>query len=103
MEHEWLIFTLVSLFQIDLDVTLPSDEARERIFKVSLQYVARVSLGLLDQVLERKNQHPPIESIQALDVIMRHFPSIKLVSLLPLLRVSIECYGTEGWFVRVGV
>ncbi|XP_075255273.1 protein argonaute-2-like, partial [Convolutriloba macropyga] len=61
---------------LELDVTLPSDENRERVFKVVLQFVSKVSLGLLDQVLERKSQHPPPESIQALDVIMRHFPSI---------------------------
>ncbi|XP_063728094.1 protein argonaute-2-like isoform X3 [Symsagittifera roscoffensis] len=69
---------LVNNFEgpLEVDVTLPSDESRERVFKVILQYVTRVSLGLLDQVLERKNQLPPTESIQALDVIMRHFPSI---------------------------
>ena len=82
--------------QLEIDVTLPSDESRERVFKVCLQFVNKVSLGQLDQVLERKNQHPPLDSIQALDVIMRHFPSIKLKLFCYLLDEIFTLRGLKG-------
>ena len=51
-------------------------EAKERTFKVSIKWVARVSLKALDQALEGRLSLIPYDSIQALDVVMRHLPSM---------------------------
>jgi eukaryotic translation initiation factor 2C len=56
-------------------VTLPG-EGRDRVFKVAIKWVAQVSLFALEEALEGKTQAIPYDSIQALDVVMRHLPSM---------------------------
>ena len=61
--------------QVELEVTLPG-EGRDRIFKVTIKWMAQVSLYGLEEALEGRTQQIPFEAIQALDVIMRHLPSM---------------------------
>lgn len=60
---------------MDLEVTLPG-EGRDRVFKVGIKWVAQVSLYGLEEALEGRMQQIPFDAIQALDVVMRHMPSM---------------------------
>ncbi|XP_046362549.1 protein argonaute-2-like isoform X2 [Haliotis cracherodii] len=62
--------------KVELEVTLPG-EGRDRVFKVAIKWVAQVSLYLLEEALEGRTQQIPLDAIQALDVVMRHLPSMK--------------------------
>jgi eukaryotic translation initiation factor 2C len=64
--------------RIELEVTLPGPgEGRDRCFKVQIKWVAQVSLVSLQEALQ--GHGPPVsnEAVSALDVIMRHLPSMK--------------------------
>jgi eukaryotic translation initiation factor 2C len=62
---------------VELDVTIPGDGSKERIFRVSIKWVGRISMGLLKQVLDGAKKDIPYEAVQALDVVLRHLPSLK--------------------------
>ncbi|KAG9467896.1 hypothetical protein GDO78_014093 [Eleutherodactylus coqui] len=62
--------------QVDLEVTLPG-EGKDRIFKVSIKWMALVSLQALHDALTGRLPSVPFETIQALDVVMRHLPSMR--------------------------
>jgi eukaryotic translation initiation factor 2C len=59
----------------DLEVTLPG-EGKDRVFKVAIKWVAQISLYALEEALEGRNQQIPYDAILALDVVMRHLPSM---------------------------
>ncbi|KAI4818263.1 hypothetical protein KUCAC02_011613 [Chaenocephalus aceratus] len=61
--------------RVDLEVTLPG-EGKDQTFKVSLQWVSVVSLQNLLEALSGHNEVPE-DSVQALDVITRHLPSMR--------------------------
>ena len=61
--------------KVDIEVTLPG-EGRDRVFKVTIRWVAQVSLYSLEEALEGRNKAIPFDAIQALDVVMRHLPSM---------------------------
>ncbi|KAK2174077.1 hypothetical protein NP493_830g00028 [Ridgeia piscesae] len=61
--------------KVELEVTLPG-EGRDRVFKVTIKWVAQVSLYALEEALEGHVHQIPFEAIQALDVVMRHLPSM---------------------------
>ena len=61
--------------RIDLEVTLPG-EGKDRNFRIAIKYIGQVNLDLLDNALEGESRTIPIDAIQALDVIMRHLPSM---------------------------
>ncbi|CAI2350295.1 unnamed protein product [Caenorhabditis sp. 36 PRJEB53466] len=63
--------------RMDFDVTLPGDSAVERQFAVSLKWVGQVSLSTLEDAMEGRVRQVPFESVQAMDVILRHLPSLK--------------------------
>jgi eukaryotic translation initiation factor 2C len=64
--------------RIEVDVTLPSyGEGKDRLFKVLIRYEARISLFGLEDALHGRTMVIPSEAIQALDVILRHLPSMK--------------------------
>lgn len=65
----------MNILQVDLEVTLPG-EGKDRVFKVSIKFVAQISLYALEEALEGRVRHIPYEAIQALDVVMRHLPSM---------------------------
>ncbi|KAJ8784930.1 hypothetical protein J1605_007486 [Eschrichtius robustus] len=61
---------------VELEVTLPG-EGKDRIFKVSIKWVSCVSLQALHDALSGRLPSVPFETIQALDVVMRHLPSMR--------------------------
>lgn len=68
--------TCCFVFQVDLEVTLPG-EGKDQTFKVSLQWVSVVSLQMLLEALSGHLNEVPEDSVQALDVITRHLPSMR--------------------------
>lgn len=62
-------------WQVELEVTLPG-EGRDRVFKVAIRWVNQVNLFDLERALEGVSRQIPLEAIQALDVVMRHMPSM---------------------------
>ena len=61
--------------KIELEVTLPG-EGKDRLFRVAIKWVDRVNLNLLEDALEGSLRTIPMDAIQALDVVMRHLPSM---------------------------
>ena len=57
-------------------MTLPS-EGRDRTFKVAIKFVAQASLYALEEALDGRSQVVPADAVQALDVVMRHLPSMR--------------------------
>lgn len=70
------LLTLSVHLQVDLEVTLPG-EGKDQTFKVSLQWVSVVSLQMLLEALSGHLNEVPEDSVQALDVITRHLPSMR--------------------------
>ena len=56
-------------------MTLPG-EGKDRVFKVAIKWAAQISLYGLEEALEGRTQQIPYDAIQALDVVMRHLPSM---------------------------
>ncbi|KAK4336898.1 hypothetical protein RND71_043463 [Anisodus tanguticus] len=90
--------------RLELDVTLPG-EGKDRVFRVSIKHVGQVSLDLLNDALENKNSTPiPMDTIQALDVVMRHLPSMTFTPVgrsffsPPLNNYNSLGGGREVWF-----
>lgn len=89
--------------KLEVDVTLPG-EGRDRTFQVSIKWVSRVSLYSLKLALEGKLQGIPFETVQALDVVMRHLPSMRYTPVGRSFFSAPEGYtpplggGREVWF-----
>lgn len=68
---------LYSFFlKVDFEVTIPG-EGKDRIFKVSIKWLAIVSWRMLHEALVSGQIPVPLESVQALDVAMRHLASMR--------------------------
>lgn len=63
--------------RMDFEVTLPGESTMERQFSVSVKWVGQVSLSTLEDAMEGRIQQVPFEAVQAMDVILRHLPSLK--------------------------
>uniref|UniRef100_A0A915LRK2 Uncharacterized protein n=1 Tax=Meloidogyne javanica TaxID=6303 RepID=A0A915LRK2_MELJA len=63
--------------RVELDVVMPGDSAVDRKFRVALKLVSRVSLQALEDAMAGRIRQIPPESVQAMDVILRHLPSMK--------------------------
>lgn len=63
---------------MELEVTIPG-EGKDRSFKVSIKWVSCVSLQALHEALAGRLPSVPFETVQALDVVMRHLPSMRWV------------------------
>merc|ERR1719438_106147 len=61
--------------QVELEVTLPG-EGKDRVFRVTIKWVAQVSLFALEEALEGRTRDVPEDSAFALDVVLRHLPSM---------------------------
>lgn len=61
--------------RLELEVILPG-EGKDRLFRVSIKWVAQVSLFNLEEALEGRTRQIPYDAILALDVVMRHLPSM---------------------------
>ena len=64
--------------QVELEVTLPG-EGKDRVFKVAIKWNAQVSLFALEEALEGRVRPIPADVTNALDVIMRHLPSLMIL------------------------
>ncbi|TMS18725.1 Protein argonaute-2 [Larimichthys crocea] len=62
--------------KVELEVTIPG-EGKDRSFKVSIKWVSCVSLQALHEALSGRLPSVPFETVQALDVVMRHLPSMR--------------------------
>ncbi|CAL8249711.1 unnamed protein product [Boreogadus saida] len=74
------IYTVLALpigsEKVDFEVTIPG-EGKDRIFKVSIRWLAKVSWRLLQEALVSGRMQVPLDSVQALDVAMRHLASMR--------------------------
>ncbi|KPP63383.1 hypothetical protein Z043_118368, partial [Scleropages formosus] len=61
---------------VELEVTIPG-EGKDRSFKVAIKWISCVSLQALHEALSGRLPNIPFETIQALDVVMRHLPSMR--------------------------
>ena len=88
---------------VDLEVTLPG-EGKDRVFRVNMKWVAQVSMYALEEALEGRTRKIPNDAIQALDVVMRHLPSMTYTPVGRSFFSSPEGYyhplggGREVWF-----
>uniref|UniRef100_A0A1I8JLH7 Protein argonaute-2 n=1 Tax=Macrostomum lignano TaxID=282301 RepID=A0A1I8JLH7_9PLAT len=63
--------------RLELEVTLPGEGSKDRVFKVMMKYLGEVSLFALEEALEGRRQNIPADAVNALDVVMRHLPSLQ--------------------------
>lgn len=78
------------LLQVDFEVTIPG-EGKDRIFKVSIRWLAKVSWRLLQETLVSGRLQVPLDSVQALDVAMRHLASMRCTTkTISVLAVEIQ-------------
>ncbi|XP_055345664.1 protein argonaute-2-like isoform X2 [Paramacrobiotus metropolitanus] len=86
----------------ELEVTLPG-EGKDRVFRVAIKWIAKVSLYDLKEALEGSRPMPP-ECLLALDVVMRHLPSMTYTPVGRSFFSSPDGYyhplggGREVWF-----
>lgn len=89
--------------KLELEVTLPG-EGKDRLFRVAMKWVSQVSLNMLEDALEGNLRCIPQDAIQALDVVMRHLPSMAYTPVGRSFFSSPEGYyhplggGREVWF-----
>ncbi|XP_076371503.1 protein argonaute-2-like [Tachypleus tridentatus] len=89
--------------KVDLEVTLPG-EGKDRVFRVSIKWIAQVSLYALEEALQGRSRTIPVDAIQALDVVMRHLPSMTYTPVGRSFFSSPDGYyhplggGREVWF-----
>ncbi|KAF4523696.1 Argonaute-1 [Ephemera danica] len=89
--------------RLELEVTLPG-EGKDRVFRVSIKWVAQVSLFALEEALEGRTRQIPFDAILALDVVMRHLPSMTYTPVGRSFFSSPDGYyhplggGREVWF-----
>ncbi|XP_063702172.1 protein argonaute-2 isoform X1 [Culicoides brevitarsis] len=89
--------------RLELEVTLPG-EGKDRVFRVTLKWVAQVSLFNLEEALEGRTRQIPYDAILALDVVMRHLPSMTYTPVGRSFFSSPDGYyhplggGREVWF-----
>uniref|UniRef100_T1J113 Protein argonaute-1 n=1 Tax=Strigamia maritima TaxID=126957 RepID=T1J113_STRMM len=94
---------LIGKDRVELEVTLPG-EGKDRVFRVAVKWVAQVSLYALEEALEGRSRTIPFDAIQALDVVMRHLPSMTYTPVGRSFFSSPDGYyhplggGREVWF-----
>lgn len=86
-----------------LQVTLPG-EGKDRVFRVVIKWLAQVSLFALEEALEGRTRQIPYDAVLALDVVMRHLPSMTYTPVGRSFFSTPEGYyhplggGREVWF-----
>lgn len=70
-------------------MTIPG-EGKDRSFKVAIKWVSCVSLQALHEALSGRLPSIPFETIQALDVVMRHLPSMRSVEMFLTVRIKTD-------------
>jgi len=59
-----------------LEVTLPAPDGRDRVFAVDIKFQTKISLYELQSAIEGRAREVPEDSAFALDVVLRHLPSM---------------------------
>ncbi|KAM3967538.1 protein argonaute-1 [Aphomia sociella] len=89
--------------RVELEVILPG-EGKDRVFRVTIKWLAQVSLFALEEALEGRTRQIPYDAILALDVVMRHLPSMMYTPVGRSFFSSPDGYyhplggGREVWF-----
>ncbi|XP_060856547.1 protein argonaute-2-like [Metopolophium dirhodum] len=89
--------------QVELEVTLPG-LGKDRVFHVYIKWLAQISLFDLEEALRGCRRPIPYDAILALDVVMRHLPSLSYTPVGRSFFSSPEGYyhplggGREVWF-----
>ena len=60
---------------IEIQVNLSGDR-NDRLFRVKMGWVSEISLDLLQRALEGQTRDIPLNAINAIDVVIRHLPSV---------------------------
>uniref|UniRef100_A0A915DE13 PAZ domain-containing protein n=1 Tax=Ditylenchus dipsaci TaxID=166011 RepID=A0A915DE13_9BILA len=60
--------------RVEVEVVMPGDSSMDRKFKVAIKLVNMVSLSKLEDAMLGRIRPVPSESVQAMDVILRHLP-----------------------------
>lgn len=63
--------------RLEVEVVIPGDSSMDRKFKVVIKLINMVSLSKLEDAMLGRIRPVPSESVQAMDVILRHLPSIR--------------------------
>ncbi|XP_078333968.1 protein argonaute-2-like isoform X2 [Crassostrea virginica] len=61
--------------KVELEVTLPG-EGKDRVFNITMKWVQQISLFGLEEALQGHTREIPQDAITAVDIIMRHLPSM---------------------------
>ena len=71
----YIFLSSVCITQVDLEVTLPG-EGKDRVFNITMKWAQQISLFGLEEALQGKVREIPVDAIMAVDIIMRHLPSM---------------------------
>lgn len=63
--------------KLEFEVIMPGDSSMDRKFKVVIKLASMISLQTLDDAMQGRIRIVPQESVQAMDVILRHLPSMR--------------------------
>lgn len=63
--------------KVELDVVMPGDASVDRRFKVIVKWMSSVSMARLDEAMIGRIRSVPADAVQAMDVILRHLPSMR--------------------------
>lgn len=85
----YLFISSQLITQVELEVTIPG-EGKDRSFKVAIKWVSCVSLQALHEALSGRLPSVPFETIQALDVVMRHLPSMRYIRISVIVSYSFD-------------
>ncbi|EGT49576.1 hypothetical protein CAEBREN_20222 [Caenorhabditis brenneri] len=62
---------------ITIPVQLGGETATDRQFEITIKYAGEISLSGLEDAMQGRIEDVPFEAVQAVDVILRHLPSLK--------------------------
>ncbi|KAI1709334.1 piwi domain-containing protein [Ditylenchus destructor] len=63
--------------RVEVEVVMPGDSSMDRKFKVAIKLMSMVSLSKLEDAMSGRIRPVPADSVQAMDVILRHLPSMR--------------------------
>ncbi|KAH7725206.1 argonaute 2 [Aphelenchoides avenae] len=63
--------------RVELEVVMPGDSSLDRKFKVAIKWMSAVSLSKLEDAMLGRIRQVPLDAVQAMDVILRHLPSMR--------------------------
>ena len=64
---------------MELEVIMSGDSSVDQKFKIAIKLVTMVSLQTLEDAMQGRIRVVPLESVQVIDVILRHLPSMRYI------------------------